>query len=102
MVNPGPAGLWVTTDEHPDGINDGGFAISMTQTSWVDCPAPYHNTSTDFSFADGHAEIHKWARPSALAPVTYTGPLGSGGSWGGNTANNPDVIWAQARTTAKP
>ncbi len=30
----------------------------------VDRPGNYHNRGCDFSFADGHSEIHKWKSPS--------------------------------------
>jgi prepilin-type processing-associated H-X9-DG protein len=27
---------------------------------WIDSPAAFHGSSSTFSFADGHAESHKW------------------------------------------
>jgi prepilin-type N-terminal cleavage/methylation domain-containing protein/prepilin-type processing-associated H-X9-DG protein len=60
MTHPGPAETWVHLDEHPDSINDAGFFNPNSPTTWVDIPATYHNGATGFSFADGHAEIHKW------------------------------------------
>lgn len=100
MINPGPSLLWVTTDEHPDTINDSGFAVTMASSVWIDAPAPYHNGGTSFSFADGHSEIHKWVRLSAIPPVTYA-ISGDASTWSGNTSGNPDVIWVQQRTTGK-
>jgi prepilin-type N-terminal cleavage/methylation domain-containing protein/prepilin-type processing-associated H-X9-DG protein len=71
---PGPDQTWVFVDEHPDSINDAGFFNPHAWT-WVDIPSTYHNGACGFSFADGHAEIHKWkqsmASPRALA-VKYT------------------------------
>jgi prepilin-type N-terminal cleavage/methylation domain-containing protein/prepilin-type processing-associated H-X9-DG protein len=100
LNNPGPSKLWVTTDEHPDTINDSGFAVTMAISHWIDSPAPYHNGGTSFSFADGHSESHKWLRPGAIPPVTYS-ISGDATSWAGNTAGNPDVVWVQQRTSAK-
>jgi prepilin-type processing-associated H-X9-DG protein len=37
----------------------------------VDLPAGYHNHSGCFSFADGHAEVHKWQNPGTCVPVKY-------------------------------
>jgi prepilin-type N-terminal cleavage/methylation domain-containing protein/prepilin-type processing-associated H-X9-DG protein len=97
MGNPSPSGLWVTTDEHPDSINDSGFAVQMEVAQWVDFPAPYHNNATSFSFADGHSEIHKWQGQTGIPRVTYAvlqaGAVISGG--------NPNAVWLQQRTSAK-
>ena len=97
VSNPSPSQLWVTTDEHPDSINDSGFAVSMEDPQWVDLPAPYHNNATSFSFADGHSEIHKWLSPTGIPPVLY-GPNGTGPAIAGG---NPNVVWLQQRTSGK-
>ena len=98
IVNPSPSQLWVTTDEHPDSINDSGFAVNMEDaTQWVDLPAPYHNNATSFSFGDGHSEIHKWIGPTGIPPVLY-GPNGTGPVIAGG---NPNVVWLQQRTSGK-
>jgi prepilin-type processing-associated H-X9-DG protein len=39
-------------------------------TGWTDLPASYHGGSCGFSFADGHAEFHKWRDAGTRAPVT--------------------------------
>jgi len=59
FIYPLPSEVWVFTDEHPDSINDAGL-FSPHQTSWIDMPATYHNGACGVSFADGHAEIHRW------------------------------------------
>ena len=83
---PGPSNFYVTLDEHPDGLNDGYFdndadpdgskwQNSAGSATWADIPASYHNGACGFSFADGHAEIHKWkSTHCTILPVTY-GPL---------------------------
>lgn len=60
FLYPGPTDTWVFVDEHPDSINDAGFFNPQTSTQITDTPATYHNGACGFSFADGHAEIHKW------------------------------------------
>lgn len=71
-----PANTWVTLDEHADSINDGFFIVSYPGASkWGDLPASYHNGACGFSFADGHAEIHKWKSGTSIYPVHYDGSL---------------------------
>jgi prepilin-type N-terminal cleavage/methylation domain-containing protein/prepilin-type processing-associated H-X9-DG protein len=69
-----PATTWVTLDEQADSINDGFFTVGNypNATGWGDIPASYHNGACGFSFADGHAEIHKWKSPTSIYPVKYT------------------------------
>ena len=58
-----PANIFVFLDEHPDSINDGYFLNKSAKSAdpqWIDLPASYHNGATSFSFADGHAELHRW------------------------------------------
>jgi prepilin-type N-terminal cleavage/methylation domain-containing protein/prepilin-type processing-associated H-X9-DG protein len=64
---------FVTIEEHADSINDGWLdnlpsvgAVSF----WGDCPASYHNGSSSLSFADGHAESHRWRSSATTFPVT--------------------------------
>jgi prepilin-type processing-associated H-X9-DG protein len=37
----------------------------------VDYPASYHCGAAGFSFADGHAEIHKWIGSAIKQPVKH-------------------------------
>jgi len=98
MNNPTPSQLWVTTDEHPDSINDSGFAVTMEVPQWLDLPAPYHNNATSFSFADGHSEIHKWLGQTGIPPVIYS----AAGDYDINiSGGNQNAIWLQQRTSAK-
>ena len=57
---PGPAETFVLLDECPDSINDGLFEVHMTSAIWGDVVGSMHCGNCGFSFADGHAEIHKW------------------------------------------
>ena len=70
-----PTRTWVLIDEHPDSINDAAFANEMVLPSAVnalivDFPASYHGGASGISFADGHAEIHKWTGSKIRMPVT--------------------------------
>jgi prepilin-type N-terminal cleavage/methylation domain-containing protein/prepilin-type processing-associated H-X9-DG protein len=72
----GTAKAYVMIDEHPDSINYGDFAVAMndrvapTMIMIIDVPASYHNGAGGISFADGHAEVHKWLDPRTRQPIT--------------------------------
>jgi prepilin-type N-terminal cleavage/methylation domain-containing protein/prepilin-type processing-associated H-X9-DG protein len=70
---PSPTMTWVTLDEHPDTINDAFFTVGVGASAWGDGVASYHNGACGFSFADGHAEVHKWLSGTSKVPVTTTG-----------------------------
>ena len=106
MSSPGPSLLWVFVDEHPNSINDAGFAVDMKDvgafSKIIDYPGSYHSGSCGFSFADGHAELHKWIGSTIKPPVSLNGAnIGSGASPGpaGNDSV-PDVKWLQDHTSA--
>ncbi len=75
-INPmGHSKAYVFIDEHPDSLNFADFAVAMndgvspTRIMIVDYPSSSHNGSGGLSFADGHAEIHKWVDPRTKLPV---------------------------------
>jgi prepilin-type N-terminal cleavage/methylation domain-containing protein/prepilin-type processing-associated H-X9-DG protein len=71
---------FVFLDEHPDSINDGTFVMRMpalgstAAVTWDDAPGSSHNGACGFSFADGHAETHKWKDANTIAPVRKLTP----------------------------
>ena len=69
---PSPSMTWLTLDEHPDSINDAFFIVDINASQWGDLPASYHNGACGFSFADGHAEVHKWQSATSKYPVKYS------------------------------
>ena len=100
VVKPGPAMTFVFIDEHEDSIDDGWFAVDMADrgsaTIMANVPASYHNGAGGLSFADGHAEIHKWLDPRTRLPVTKTYIALNIPS-----PNNKDILWLQERTTGR-
>lgn len=66
---------FVFVEEHPDSINDAAFAVQMIEPgkngNIIDMPASHHNGACGFSFADGHAEIHRWVGSVIKPPVKY-------------------------------
>jgi prepilin-type N-terminal cleavage/methylation domain-containing protein/prepilin-type processing-associated H-X9-DG protein len=91
IVTPSPSSAFVFIDERPEEIDDGYFLVFLNrEDAWGNLPAIYHNGASGLSFADGHAEIHKWLDPDTLAPKVVTNPRGP-----------RDVPWIQERTSAK-
>jgi len=96
---PGVSQLWVFIDENPYSIDDAYFVCDPTVQAWVNVPATYHNGSGGISFADGHAEIHRWrdGKLSTFNNYNYTGnaiPLSGSDSL-------TDLNWLQGESTSK-
>ena len=101
VTDPGPTLTWVFLDEREDSINDGEFVVGMfgypdKPNQWVivDFPASYHNRAGGLSFADGHAEIHRWRDPRTMpnlkkVDLTLNVP----------SPKNQDVFWLQQHAT---
>jgi len=66
---PQPSTIFVFLDEHPDSINDGYFLNRVSRREWVDLPASYHDGAAAFAFADGHAQLQKWADQATKSPA---------------------------------
>jgi len=98
MTDPSPVNLWIFLDEHPDSINDGGFAVKMDAQEMIDWPAWYHNGAAGFAFADGHSEIHKWVDPRTRAVVRYMD--GNPAINRATHAGSKDLRWFRERTSA--
>lgn len=94
--NPGPSDAFLFVDERGDSINDGFFVVVMTDNPSQDVigntPADYHNGCSSVSFADGHAEIHKWLDPRTEArPYDPRSPA----------PNDVDIDWLQQHCCSK-
>lgn len=100
IISPSPADLFVFSEEHPDSINDGWMNVrSSNGVYWEDLPGSFHGKLTNFSFADGHAEAHKWLVPSFTCPrVRMINPPQNLWLPGPNLA---DIGWANLHATAR-
>jgi prepilin-type N-terminal cleavage/methylation domain-containing protein/prepilin-type processing-associated H-X9-DG protein len=105
---PTPAGFFVTLDEHPDSINDGFLQTDphtdisqWSPPTWNDLPATYHDGACGFSFADGHAEIHKFkSRVCTILPVLYAPFQGRAVPFSQDPgAGAADALWVASRTS---
>ncbi|MFO1513745.1 MAG: hypothetical protein U1F83_12645 [Verrucomicrobiota bacterium] len=92
VVLPGPAGLWIVTEEDPRSINDGGFAIGMNTAEWIDFVSTQHGMAGVLGFADGHVELHRWSDQRTRVPaVLVRVPVPGSADW----------AWLRDRTSAR-
>ncbi len=74
---PGPSDSWLFIDEHPDSIDDSILYTNPEYTDgtgiFTELPSGGHAGSCGITYADGHAEIHKWKDPiTTLRAVSYS------------------------------
>jgi prepilin-type processing-associated H-X9-DG protein len=106
MSDPSPTKTYLLLDERDDSINDSYYSVPMNgfpdrpaQRTIVDYPSSYHNGAGGFSFADGHADIHKWLDPRTRknyrkdVHLTVFPPNPS--------PDNRDVRWLQERAAGR-
>jgi prepilin-type N-terminal cleavage/methylation domain-containing protein/prepilin-type processing-associated H-X9-DG protein len=87
-----PSKTFVFVDENPDSINDSAFATACTGNQpqdppnasyYIDFPGNWHGGGCNFSFSDGHSEMHRWKggkfRNASETSVQLNQP--SGDSW---------------------
>ena len=96
---PRPSDIFVFVEEHPDSINDGYFLNIYYKNQWNDLPASYHGAAAAFAFADGHAQLHRWASTSTRQPlqadaVVFPVVL--------SATDTTDLNWVMDRTSVKP
>jgi prepilin-type N-terminal cleavage/methylation domain-containing protein/prepilin-type processing-associated H-X9-DG protein len=109
-----PNNTIVFIDEHPGSINDGAFAIdcgdnlglttdqNIPTGHLIDMPATWHNGAGGASFADGHAEIHKWTSSYLRHLSTadgYDAPLGNNAPT--LTDLHRDAVWLAINATVR-
>ena len=100
---PGPSDSWVFTDENPDSIDDGilyispNFAATGGAGVFTELPSCLHLNSDGISFADGHAEIHRWLDGRTCHQVDYQSTSGSS-ILVMLPKPNPDLYWMAAHT----
>jgi prepilin-type N-terminal cleavage/methylation domain-containing protein/prepilin-type processing-associated H-X9-DG protein len=105
-IAPGASQTFVFIGEQPNLINWGNYATDMAgypvgaspadpgAYKWnTDAPESDHNSAGGISFADGHAELHRWKNPGSFEHMAYLSI---------NPApNSADVAWMQ-NVSARP
>jgi prepilin-type N-terminal cleavage/methylation domain-containing protein/prepilin-type processing-associated H-X9-DG protein len=98
LIGFSPSYASVFIDERDDSIDDGYFVIDMVVSQLANVPAGYHAGSGAVTFADGHAEIHRWRSPQVLASQ-QSGSATTKHEYIAVPANNPDLLWLRAHAT---
>jgi prepilin-type processing-associated H-X9-DG protein len=94
ITSPTPTDAIVFIDERSDSIDDGYFSIEMVKEQMPNLPAGYHNGASGITFADGHAEIHKWRDGRTLPPLSTTFQKFV------NCPGSQDLKWLQRHATS--
>ncbi len=68
----------------------GGWTVYANQYQWWDPPPVRHGDGTNFSFADGHADYHKWKDPRTIEFGKKIPPQ----AFSGVQDDNEDIHWA--------
>jgi prepilin-type N-terminal cleavage/methylation domain-containing protein/prepilin-type processing-associated H-X9-DG protein len=96
-----PTMTFVVLDEREDSINDGTFSTDENSPLHLrDVPASYHGGAGGFSFADGHAEIHKWTSAWILQPI-QAAPINEYYFPSATAAGIGDLQWLQLHAVGK-
>jgi len=66
---------------------------------WIDPFAIFHGANSTLSFADGHAEGHRWVTDSVIEAATKASNGNNNGVFGfaGGNAQNRDFVWVYNR-----
>jgi prepilin-type N-terminal cleavage/methylation domain-containing protein/prepilin-type processing-associated H-X9-DG protein len=103
LIKPGAANLITFVCECPDSVNDELFGFHMPgatvwpggSADWDDVPSQTHSLGSNFGFADGHVDHHKWVDPNTQAPVQKVNPCPES-----YKISSRDHAWIQARASA--
>ncbi len=93
-----PSDALVFVEERDDSVDDGYFVIDMEANQIANFPASYHSGSGAVSFADGHAELHRWRSPEVLLPQ-QSGIESMKREYQTVSSSNPDLVWLRAHAT---
>jgi prepilin-type N-terminal cleavage/methylation domain-containing protein len=94
LMSDRPSERFVFMDVHPNSICTPAFGIDMFQDEWIHMPSALHGPGV-VTFADTHAESHKWVDPVTLAGA----PVGS--PHGNPAPNSQDLKWVRSHATSQ-
>jgi prepilin-type N-terminal cleavage/methylation domain-containing protein/prepilin-type processing-associated H-X9-DG protein len=97
IVGMSPSDLMTFIDERDDSIDDGEFLFTPDGGQFENFPAAYHGGAGGATFADGHAEIHRWRSPllNVLPKVTVTVKA----QFTDVSRTDPDYLWLSNHVT---
>jgi prepilin-type N-terminal cleavage/methylation domain-containing protein/prepilin-type processing-associated H-X9-DG protein len=92
------ADAFVFVDERDDAVDDGFFALNMEENFMRNFPSDFHGGVGSITYADGHAELHRWRsdelhspQQSGLATESYNTQMVAD--------SNPDLLWLREHGT---
>src|SRR5258706_199652 len=88
------AGMFTFIDVNPDSICWPYFGVHMAKDSFFNFPNSSHNRGAVVSFADGHAEYHRWTDQRTIKAFSANYHLHDEPS-----AGNQDLVWLRQHTT---
>jgi prepilin-type N-terminal cleavage/methylation domain-containing protein len=94
-----PVNAWVFADESMCTLNDGYLQMGLSQPIFPDVPANYHGGINCFSFAEGHAEAHKWR--GGLMNIPYQKNYLQQNISPTKGAQDTDWLWLKLHTSFK-
>ena len=71
----------------------GSWVLDTDTPGWEDVFAIFHGTTSTFSFADGHAQSHKWTDAATIKAARDSAQGIFSARWSGGNARNPDFRW---------
>ncbi len=93
-----PANTFTFMDVTPQNLCTPAFIVLMPGTAYdqfFHFPATHHNRGGVLSFADGHAEAHRWRDQRTIRTAALGVKIGHDIV----SPRNPDLAWIQERTT---
>jgi hypothetical protein len=93
LMSDRPSDRFVFIDVHPNSICTPAFGIDMFNDEWIHLPSALHGPGV-VTFADTHAESHKWVEPATLAGAPAGSPHGN------PAQNSKDLKWIRAHATS--
>jgi prepilin-type N-terminal cleavage/methylation domain-containing protein/prepilin-type processing-associated H-X9-DG protein len=101
MLNPSMTMVFIEEADYRNGYNNGTWALDTLPIApgWVDPFAVFHGENSSFSFADGHAENHRWTDGLLIKAAKDSANGISSFYWstGGNPSANRDFRWVYDR-----
>jgi prepilin-type N-terminal cleavage/methylation domain-containing protein/prepilin-type processing-associated H-X9-DG protein len=101
-----PGTFFVFGEIHPFSICRPQFGVHMDNNTVYHVPGNYHGKASNFAFADGHSESHKWVNSKFHNPQLAE----ADGFWHNHNANLPktttaeiltDLTWLKNHTTER-
>jgi prepilin-type N-terminal cleavage/methylation domain-containing protein/prepilin-type processing-associated H-X9-DG protein len=98
LAKPKPAGIFLFQDVLPENLCYPAFMVLLGERpeSFFHFPSSLHRGGGVVTFADGHAEFHRW-----VDPRTRPAPVAGMVAHYIQSPNNPDLAWIQQRTSVR-